>query len=167
MFEFAAWLQATPLSVAIQSTLWVTPVLQSIHIVMIGIVLVTMLIIAARVLGHMYTDEPLAVVWARFAPWVWTALVVMACTGLVLSISEPIRQVSAMSFWIKMTLIVIGVSSGVYFGRAIARAGAQAGEPGGAARFAAMFTILLWLTVAFMGRSIAYDVELWESWHLG
>src|SRR5262245_47619667 len=99
---------------------------------MIGIVLVTMLIIAARVLGHIYTDEPLAVVWARFARWFWTALVVMACTGLVLSISEPIRQVSAMSFWIKMTLILIGVSSGVYFGRVIARAGAQAGEPGGA-----------------------------------
>jgi hypothetical protein len=167
VFEFAAWLQATPLSVAIQSTLWVTPVLQSIHIIMIGIVLVTMLIIAARVLGHIYTDEPLAVVWSRFAPWFWLALVVMACTGLVLSISEPVRQVSAMSFWVKMTLILIGVSSAVYFGRAIARAGAQAGEPGGGARFAAMFTILLWLAVAFMGRSIAYDVELWESWHLG
>lgn len=167
MFEFAAWLQATPFSVAIQSTLWLTPVLQSIHIVMIGIVLVTMLIVAARVLGHIYTDEPLAVVWQRFARWFWIALAVMACTGLVLSISEPIRQVSALSFWIKMTLIAIGVSSAVYFGRAVARAGAQAGEPGGSARFAAMFTIVLWLAVAFMGRSIAYDVELWESWHLG
>src|SRR5262245_3867430 len=134
---------------------------------MIGIVLVTMLIVAARVLGHIYTDEPLAVVWRRFAPWFWIALSVMATTGLILSISEPIRQVSAMSFWIKMTLILIGVSSGIYFGRAVAKAGGQAGEPGGGARFAAMFTILLWLTVAFMGRSIAYDVELWESWHLG
>ena len=43
MFEFAEWLGATPLSVAIQSRLWLTPLLQSIHIVMIGIVFVSIL----------------------------------------------------------------------------------------------------------------------------
>ena len=59
MLEFAEWLQATPLSVAIQSTLWVTPLLQTIHIVMIGIVFVSMLNVALRVLGQIRTDEPL------------------------------------------------------------------------------------------------------------
>jgi len=167
--EFAAWLQATPLSVAIQSTLWLTPVLQSIHIVMIGIVFVSMLIIALRVLGVMGTDEPLAVIWRRFSPWFWGALGTMAGTGIVLSISEPIRQVSALSFWIKMTLLAIGISTALYFGRSVAAASAdaQVGTFDGRARFAAAATILVWLTIIFMGRSIAYDVEVWGTWHLG
>jgi hypothetical protein len=167
--EFAAWLQATPLSVAIQSTLWLTPVLQSIHIVMIGIVFVSMLIIALRVLGVMGTDEPLAVIWRRFSPWFWGALGTMAGTGIVLSISEPIRQVSALSFWIKMSLLAIGISTALYFGRSVAAASAdaQAGTFDGRARFAAAATILVWLTIIFMGRSIAYDVEVWGTWHLG
>ena len=163
MLEFAAWLQATPFSVAIQSTLWLTPLLQSIHIVMIGVVFTSMLVVALRVLGQLNTDEPLAVVWRRFAPWFWTALSVMAATGLVLCISEPIRQVTALSFWIKMSLLAIGISSALYFGRVVA---AQLGEPSGRARFAAVATIFLWLAIMFMGRWIAYDVEIWESWHL-
>jgi uncharacterized membrane protein SirB2 len=168
VFEFAEWLQATPLSVAIQSRLWLTPLLQSVHIVMIGIVFVSMAVVALRVLGRMGTDEPLAAVWHRFAPWFWSALGVMAGTGLVLVISEPVRQVSALSFWIKMVLLAVGIASALYFGRTVATAsaGAQIGDAGGRARLVAVATIVLWLAIIFMGRSIAYDVEVWGSWHL-
>lgn len=167
MYEFAEWLGSTPLSVAIQSRLWLTPLLQTIHITMIGIVFVSMLSVALRVLGKIRTEEPLAEVWHRFAPWFWGALGVMAGTGLVLSIGEPVRQVSALSFWLKMALIVIGVVSALYFGRTVgAAAGVTDAVPSGRTRFVAIATILLWLTIIFLGRSIAYDVEIWESWHL-
>jgi hypothetical protein len=167
VFEFAAWLQATPLSVAIQSTLWVTPLLQTIHITMIGIVFVSMLSVALRVLGKIRTDEPLADVWRRFAPWFWSALCVMAGTGLILAISEPIRQVTALSFWLKMSLLAVGVVSALVFGRAIrTAAGAASSMSSGKARVVAVATVLLWVAIMFLGRWIAYDVEIWESWHL-
>jgi hypothetical protein len=167
VLKFAEWLQATPLSVAIQSTLWVTPLLQTIHIVMIGIVFVSMLNVALRVLGQLRMDEPLAEVWRRSSPWFWSALVVMAVTGLVLATSEPIRQVTALSFWLKMSLLAIGVVSALSFGRVIAGAAAAANaSASGGARVVAIATIVLWLTIIFLGRSIAYDVEIWESWHL-
>ena len=169
MHEFAEWLGSTPLSVAIQSRLWLTPLLQTIHIVMIGVVFVSMLSVALRVLGQVRTDEPLAEVWHRFAPWFWTALGVMAGTGLVLTISEPVREVSALSFWIKMALIVVGVASALYFGRTVATAasvGAVTSVYSGRARVVAVATIVLWVAIMFLGRWIAYDVEIWESWHL-
>jgi hypothetical protein len=169
VFEFAEWLGATPLSVAIQSRLWLTPLLQTIHITMIGIVFVSILSVALRVLGRMRADEPLADVWRRFAPWFWWPLAVMAATGLVLTLGEPVRQVTALSFWLKMSLLAIGVASAVFFGRSV-RAAASAqhadGAAPGAARVVAVATVLLWLTIIFLGRSIAYDVEIWESWHL-
>jgi hypothetical protein len=156
------------LSVAIQSRLWLTPLLQTIHILMIGVVFVSMLSVALRVLGQVRTDEPLAEVWHRFAPWFWTALGVMAGTGLILTISEPVREVSALSFWIKMTLIVIGVASALYFGRTVATAGVGAVTSvySGRARVVAVATIVVWVAIMFLGRWIAYDVEIWESWHL-
>ena len=91
----------------------------------------------------------------------------MAATGLVLSISEPIRQVTALSFWLKMSLLAVGIVSALSFGRAI-RAAAAAANPvsSGKARVVAVATILLWVAIMFLGRWIAYDVEIWESWHL-
>jgi putative copper export protein len=167
VIEFAEWLGATPLSVAIQSRLWLTPLLQTIHITMIGIVFVSMLNVALRVLGKIRADEPLAEVWHRFSPWFWCALGVMAGTGLVLAIGEPVRQVTALSFWIKMSLLAIGVASALYFGRTVAAA-ASGSDPtaSGGARFVAVATIVLWVAIVFLGRWIAYDVEIWESWHL-
>ena len=169
MHDFAEWLGSTPLSVAIQSRLWLTPTLQTIHILMIGVVFVSMLSVALRVLGQVRTEEPLAEVWHRFAPWFWTALGVMAGTGLILTISEPVREVSALSFWIKLTLIVIGVASALYFGRTVATGagvGAVTSVYSGRARVVAVATIVLWVAIMFLGRWIAYDVEIWESWHL-
>lgn len=167
MFEFAEWLGATPLSVAIQSRLWLTPLLQSIHILMIGIVFVSILTVALRVMGRIRVDEPLAEVWHRFAPWFWSSLGVMAGTGIVLTIGEPVRQASALSFWIKMSLLAIGVASALYFGRTVtAAAGREEAPPTAGARIVAVATIMLWLAIMFLGRWIAYDVEIWESWHL-
>ena len=167
MLEFAEWLGSTPLSVAIQSRLWLTPLLQTIHITMIGIVFVSMLVVALRVLGKLRADEPLAEVWNRFSPWFWGALGVMAGTGLVLVVGEPVRQVTALSFWLKMSLLAIGIVSALFFGRTIATAsGVVEGAPSGGARFVAVATIVLWVAIIFLGRSIAYDVEIWESWHL-
>ena len=168
MHAFAEWLGSTPLSIAIQSRLWLTPLLQTIHITMIGIVFVSMLMVALRVLGQVRADEPLAEVWHRFAPWFWTALGVMLGTGVILTIGEPVRQVSALSFWLKMSLIVVGVTSALVFGRTVATAAGAAASSvySSRARVVAVATIVLWLMIIFLGRSIAYDVEIWESWHL-
>jgi hypothetical protein len=161
--DFAAWLQTTGISVKIQSISWIIPVLQSTHIVMIGIVFVSSLMIALRVLGSVRTDEPFATVWNRFAPWMWSGLVVMALTGLVLIIGEPVREFTAVSFWLKMSLLPISVISIFMFGRTVrpdARTSTTA-EFSAGRKAAALATIVLWLAIIFLGRAIAYDSAVW------
>ena len=166
--SFAKALGGSPLSIWVQSHLWVTPLLQSIHIVMIGVVFVAVLMITLRVLGKVGTDETFATVWHRFSPWMWGGIGVMALTGLVLGIGEPVREASALSFWLKMSLIVIGILSALTFGRTL-RPLTYVGDAqfSGGAKAVAAGTVVLWLFIIFLGRAIAYDVEVWGSLHLG
>lgn len=170
MLELAERLQSTPVSIAIQSTTWITPLLQSIHILMIGVVFVSILMIVLRILGRVRTDETFAEVWRRFAPWMWGGLIVMTLTGVVLVVNEPIREFTALSFWLKMALLATGVASAVAFGRSV-RPAALAAPPGPefshATKAAAVATVVLWLAIIFLGRAIAYDVEVWGSLSLG
>ena len=154
MVEFAHWLGSTPFSVAIQSHTWLVALLQAIHIIMIGVVFVSMLVIAMRVLGRMRADEPLEAVWSRFAPWLWTGLAVMAASGVLLIIGEPVRQANAFSFWVKMVLVALAVAGVLALRRRPSRP-------------LAWSMIFIWVVIIFLGRAIAYDVEVWESWHLG
>jgi hypothetical protein len=164
VLEFAEWLSTTRLSVALQLTEWSIPVLQSIHILMIGIVFVSILVVAMRVLGRMRMDEPLADVVARFAPWQWGGLAVMLLTGALLLIAEPVRQVTTLSFWLKMALIVVGAVAAAIFNRSV-RGSSSASEavaaPLGATKTLAGATIVLWLAIIFLGRAIGYDYEIW------
>lgn len=167
MLEFARWLQFTRFSVTIQSVEWIIPLLQSIHILMIGVVFVSILVVALRILGRVRTDQSFTEVWNRFAAWIWTALVVMTFTGALLVVGEPVREFSSTSFWLKMVLLAIGVASAVSFARrAAALAGRGDAEFSAGSRALAVGTVGLWLVIIFLGRAIAYDVEVWGSWSL-
>ena len=154
MSGFAAWLHATAFSQTIQAVSWIVPALQSIHILMIGIVFVSSLMISLRVLGRVHADEPFEAVWQRFAPWMRIALAVMLVTGLLLIVGEPAREFGATSFWVKMALLVAAYAVTRQLGRS---------PEGPRARPAAVGLILLWLVIIFLGRAIAYDVEVWRS----
>lgn len=165
MFEFASWLGATPLSVAIQSSTWLTPLLQAIHILMIGVVFVSMLMIALRVFGLSCTDETFDATWQRFAPWMWRALLVMLLTGVILVVGEPSREAKALSFWLKMGLILVAVVS--VSGLRKSLAGRTSARFSSGPRMAAAAIIVLWVAIVFLGRAIAYDTEVWGAMHLG
>lgn len=154
MHGFAQWLGTTPLSEAIQSRTWLIAWLQAIHILVIGVVFVSMLVIALRVLGRAWRDQPLDFVWRRFSPFLWWGLAAMAFTGFFLIVGEPVRQANAFSFWLKMILVVLAVCGVLLLRRRPTRG-------------LAWTMIVIWLAIIFLGRAIAYDVEVWQSWHLG
>jgi hypothetical protein len=120
--------------------------------------------IALRVIGTMRADEPFPAVWRRFAPWMWYGLVVMVVTGILLVLGEPIREFTALSFWLKMTLLAISVLATFTFGRTF---GPAARHPAttfsSGAKVAAGGIMVLWLAIIFLGRAIAYDVEVWGA----
>jgi hypothetical protein len=166
MFTFAQWLEQTPVSVTIKTVEWIIPLVQSIHIITIGAVFVSLLMIALRVMGFMRTDQAFGLVMERFSPWISNGLFILAVTGITLVVGEPIRELMSLSFWLKMGLLAIGITSAVAFRRSLAPAVIGGGEDpmfSTAAKSAAMATVLLWLAIIFLGRAIAYDVEVWGA----
>ncbi len=172
MIEFGSWLQGTPVSLTIQSVPWIIPLLQSIHILTIGVVFISILMIALRVFGAVRADQKFGTVARRFWPWIVYGLIVMAVTGLLLIVAEPVRQFTSTSFWLKMALLLIGVLSALAIRLTLGRARLDPEYDrafGARSKTAAGAAVALWLAIIFLGRAIAYDVEIWGplslAWH--
>jgi hypothetical protein len=164
--EFAGWLSQTSISLAIQSHEWVIPTVQSVHIIAIAGVLGSVFMIMLRILAWAGSDQTLAQTTARFGPWLSWALCALMVTGAVMIVGEPMRQLLALSFWLKMGLVVIGIAVAVLFQRSLRRHEShwesvlvnQSRVKG-----LAVVTFLVWVSVVVLGRLIAYDY-VWGSW---
>ena len=152
MTQFTGWLSQTSLSLTIQTHEWVIPTIQSIHIAAISIALVSVFMIGFRVLGWTGLDQTLAETTARFWPWLAGSLVVLLVTGALMVVGEPARELLAFSFWLKMSLVVIGTALTWWVGRSSIRP-------------LTVITLIIWIGIIFLGRLIAYD-HIWGSWSM-
>ncbi|MEI9891867.1 MAG: DUF6644 family protein [Caulobacteraceae bacterium] len=125
--DFCTWLSGTALSVSIQTISWIIPLVQSVHIMAITVVMGSVLMIDMKLLGVVGRGTPVTGMVHRFAPWIWTALVVLLATGSILTIAEPARELTNLMFRIKMALILVVGAVTVVFQTAVQR---QAGGLG-------------------------------------
>jgi len=166
--DFAQWLATTDISLAIQTRSWVIPTVQSIHIVCIGIVLASVFMIDLRIFGLAGRDQTLKQTTRRFSPWLWGSLVVLLVTGALMVVGEPVRELMSFSFWLKMSLLVLGILIAVVFQLALKR-NERDWEHAIVNRWTtkslAVLTLLVWCSIIVLGRLIAYD-HVWGSWSL-
>jgi magnesium-transporting ATPase (P-type) len=104
--EFCDWLSRTNVSVAFQSANWFVPLVQTVHIISIAILLTSVYVVSFRLIGVTRGSQPLAVVTAKSTPWVWIALGVLLGTGILLTITEPARELLNWAFRVKMLLVL-------------------------------------------------------------
>ena len=162
MRAFAEWLYGTAPSVAIHSTFWLVRLLQATHLLTAGVAVASGVMIALRALGSQRADEPFENVWKRFAPWLVASLAVMVATGIAQTIGEPVREFTATSYWLKLTLLLGGVIGTWSLIRAARRApSAAAFSP--VMRVVAIALVVCWLALPPLGRMIGYDLAIWGS----
>ncbi len=154
---FCVWLDQTPLSQAIQANGWVVPTVQSIHILAIAMVAASVLMIDLRLVGVFSADQPLKTVAARFLPFVWWPLLILFITGAIMIIGEPPRSLKNPAFQLKMLLLIgVLIVTGIFqimLRTSPAFAGASRS---GAGVTIAVVSMLLWTSIIFAGRWIAY-----------
>jgi len=148
----------TALSQWIQSAGWVVPTVQTIHILAIAVVASSALMLDLRLIGVFWAGRPVAAVKARFLPLVWWPILLLLATGIVMIIAEPARSLKNPAFQLKMLLLVAAIAVTWLF-QFLHRRNAAFGEvagPRAAAAALAVVSILLWSSIIFAGRWIAY-----------
>jgi hypothetical protein len=157
--ELTKWLAATPLSHTIQTTGWIIPSLQTIHILGVAVVFSSAILVDLRIWRLLQRDEPLPEVARRFLPTIWPVLLILLVTGSLLIVGEPRRSLLNSTFYLKMALLAAAIVLTVGLQRSIASSpnfwGKDRGRPI-AGRFAAAISILIWCGILFAGRWIAY-----------
>lgn len=104
--RFCDWLSRTELSIAFQSANWFVPLVQTIHIVSIAILLTSVYVVSFRLIGLTRSTQALSTLTARSTPWVWITLGVLLLTGVLLTITEPARELLNWVFRLKMLLVL-------------------------------------------------------------
>ncbi len=159
MNEFSRWLAATEVSHTIQTTTWIIPTLQTIHILCVAAVFSAAILVDLRIWRLLERDQPLPEIARRFLPTIWPVLLILLVTGSLLIVGEPRRSLLNSTFYLKMALLVVAIaltaglqrtisSSPNFWDRDLARRVAG--------RFAATVSILVWCGILFAGRWIAY-----------
>ncbi len=157
--ELSKWLAATPLSHTIQTTSWIIPTIQIIHILGVAVLFSSAVLVDLRIWRLLERDIPLAQVARRFLPSIWPVLLILLVTGSLLIVGEPRRSLLNSTFYLKMALLAVAIMLTAGLQRSISSSPNSWDKDRGrrlAARFAATASIALWCGVLFAGRWIAY-----------
>jgi hypothetical protein len=161
--DFSDYLAGTPLSEVIQTTSWVIPAVQTIHIVCVAIVITATFLVSLRILGVFDGSQPLAALSQRHLPWVWYALVILLVSGALLVIGEPGRSLMNPAFALKMSMLVVVAALTCVLQRPLlthADYWVESGQRRAIARSLAVLSLVLWSCIVFAGRWIAYITAL-------
>jgi hypothetical protein len=157
--EFCKWLAATPLSHTIQTTGWIIPAVQTIHILSVAVLFSSAIIVDLRIWQLLQRDAPLPEVARRFLPAIWPVLLILLITGSLLIIGEPGRSLLNSTFYLKMALLAAAIVLTAGLQRSISSSPNFWDMNRGrriAGRLAATASILVWCGILFAGRWIAY-----------
>jgi len=153
------WLEQTSVGTSIRESLWLFPIIVTVHIFGIILLVGATSILDLRLMGLTFRDEPVSKLAQRFLPWAWAGFLIQVVTGLLLFSSEATKMYGNLGFDIKMLLIVVaGVNAFVFHEIAYRSVGKWDHDPVApiGARAAGLISILLWFGIVAAGRWIAY-----------
>ncbi len=159
ILEFCRWLGQTRLSITFQSVSWIVPSVQTIHILCVAVIVTYSAMLDLRLIGVAGRHRTIAQMTRDSMPWIWKALAVLAATGTILIIAEPARELTNAAFWLKMSMLALGIALTFLVQRGIEKNDEyweSSASRQRAARIVATLSILVWITVLSAGRWIGY-----------
>lgn len=103
---FFEWCENTAIGSAIRNSLWLFPVIESIHLLALALIGGAILVVDLRLLGLGLRPQPVARLARDVQPWLGGGLAVMVASGFLLFLSEAIKCYYSPAFWTKMTFLV-------------------------------------------------------------
>ncbi len=155
LLPFFEWCEATTIGQAIRESLWLFPVIESIHLLGLAMIGGALLVVDLRLLGFGLRHQPVAQLARSAHPWLVGSLAVRLTTGISLFLSESIRCYYSPPFWTKMELLLVAILFTFTVRRKVALADEKRVGPIWG-RVVAFVSLALWFGVGFSGRWIAF-----------
>lgn len=160
MISFLEWLEGTAASRALLESLYLWPLIESTHVLSLGLFVGTAIMLDLRLLNVTFRGIPASEFTGRLLPWTRFGFAITVVTGVLLFYSSPIRYYHNLFFRIKLiALVIAGLNVWFFHSRThkrIAHWDLASLTPRGA-RVAAVVSLLAWATVVVTGRMIAYN----------
>ena len=160
LLDFCRWLEKTEWSIALHESLWVYPIVESVHVLTLCLFLGIAILLDLRLLGLGLRQAPVSQVIGRLGPWMAGGFALMVVTGALLFYAVPVRTYLNIFFRIKIAMLVLaGLNAGVFHFTVYRKIGEWDLAPviPGAARLAAGLSLFLWACIVVAGRMIAYN----------
>ena len=159
--EFCDWLSTTGISIAFQSSTWFVPLVQTMHILNVAILLTTVFVVSLRLIGFTTGRQPVAELIGKSLTPIWISLGVLLLTGILLTVTEPARELLNWAFRAKMILVfVLAALLGVLQNRnrRSTTFGSESSGADATARIMGVALLLIGTAIVTAGRWIAYVV---------
>jgi len=141
-------------------SLYVWPLLESTHVLSLGLFVGTAVMNDLRLLGWTMREVPVSEITGRLLPWTRIGFAVMLTTGLLLFYSSPVRYYHNIFFRFKVLLLIVAGLNAFVFHRGIHRRVAEWDNDTKlprAARVAGAVSLIAWALIVVSGRLIAYN----------
>ena len=155
LLSFFEWCEDTAVGHAIRDSLWLFPVIESVHLLALALIGGAILVVDLRLLGLGLRSQPVAQLARDAQPWLIGGLLVMLSTGVLLFLSESIKCYYSPPFWYKMTFLLLALLFTSTVRRKVAAADEAHVRPIWG-KLVALVSLALWFGVGFSGRWIAF-----------
>jgi hypothetical protein len=149
--DIAAW----SVSRAINESSWIFPLVQAFHLVSLGFLAGSILMVDLRLLGKGFSQQPIARVARDARPWLMGSLLAMVVTGIPQFMSLATKEYESPYFRWKMLLLLIALIFTFTVRRLVAYA-PDGRFGGGISKAVGLVSIGLWTSVAINGRLIGF-----------
>jgi len=154
------WLASTRGSIALHESLWVYPIVESVHVLALCIFLGLAVMLDLRLLGVTFRSARVSEVAERLLPWTAAGFAVMVVSGSLLFYAIPVRTFQNIFFRVKVAMLILAGLNVWVFHSTIYRTVAAWDldpVPPKRARVAGGLSLALWACIVVAGRMIAYS----------
>ena len=156
LLPFFQWCETLWLGQFVVGSLWLFPVIESVHLLALAMLGGSILLVDFRLLGLGLRDRAVSELAREARPWMIAGLIAMVLTGIPLFLSEPIKCYYSTAFWIKMTTLPIALVFAFTVRTQVTRA--ESGRnTARRQQLVGALSIALWFTVAAAGRWIGFS----------
>lgn len=148
---------------AIRESATLFPWLESLHVLMVAVVVGTIAIVDLRLMGYSAHRRGARQLIVDMLPFTWVAFVLAVASGVLMFLSNATAYFESMPFRFKLLAILIaGINMGIFHLTAYRKIGQWDDQlpPPKAARIAGFSSLTLWIVIIFLGRWIGYAYPL-------